>query len=126
MSRKIGNNNSVYAPRSQLVDDAISLFHSEYAHPFEVSAYAKSCNVSASCFARKFKQQIGISPLQYLIDVRINKACELLNTSVSVREISSIVGYDDPLYFSRLFKKHTGMSPRQYYLSQINQHNQSD
>ena len=60
-------------------------------------------------------QYTGVTPMQYIISLRIQQAQRLLGTSeYNVTEVSSLVGYDNPLYFSRLFKKQTGMSPSEY------------
>ena len=57
----------------------------------------------------------GITPLQYILSQRISNAQLLLeSTDYSISEISNLVGYDNPLYFSRLFCKQRGMSPRNY------------
>ena len=58
---------------------------------------------------------MGISPQKYLINFRLNQACKLMkNTELSIAEISRSVGYQDPLYFSKLFKKEKGLSPSKY------------
>ena len=57
----------------------------------------------------------GISPQEYLLDYRIRKACELLqNTDLPIAHIARSVGYEDSLYFSRLFKQHMKSSPSSY------------
>ena len=54
-------------------------------------------------------------PMQYILSIRIANAQNLLETTAyTVSEIAAIVGYDNPLYFSRLFKKQLGMSPTEY------------
>ena len=65
---------------------------------------------------RRFKEEYGLTPLQYLSEVRISKAKNLLRFArkFSVGEISHQVGFVDQLYFSRFFKKHTGFSPSEY------------
>ena len=58
---------------------------------------------------------MGVPPCKYLTSIRINKAKELLeSTDCPVSEIGSIIGYENPLYFSRIFKKQTGLSPAAY------------
>ena len=53
--------------------------------------------------------------MQYIISLRITSAMNMLdNTDYSMARIAEAVGYDNPLYFSRIFKKHTGMSPSDY------------
>ena len=55
------------------------------------------------------------SPMQYILSIRINNAVSLLETTdYNVTEISAIVGYENPLYFSRIFKKQKGVSPSEY------------
>jgi AraC-like DNA-binding protein len=56
-----------------------------------------------------------MSPMEYFIHLKIQKSCQLLfNTGVKIKDVAKEIGYDDPYYFSRLFKKLMGMSPEQY------------
>ena len=67
---------------------------------------AKKHHMSTSWFIRNFKQYTGTSPMQYILAIRIHNAEVLLqNEHYNITEISNIVGYDNPLYFSRIFKK---------------------
>lgn len=71
--------------------------------------------MSTCWFIRNFKQYTKMTPLQYILSIRIANAQSLLETTLySMTEIASIVGYDNPLYFSRIFKKQTGLSPSEY------------
>jgi AraC-like DNA-binding protein len=64
---------------------------------------------------RVFKKQYGISPLQYVNELRMTEIKNLLcDTAFSISEIAEKIGYDNPGYFSRAFRKYTGMSPREY------------
>lgn len=86
-----------------------------YNENISIKEYAASQNMSVSWLQRKFKESFDISPMQYLLSVRINRATELLETSnYNITQIASIVGYDDPLYFSRLYSKIKGVSPTEY------------
>ena len=68
-----------------------------------------------SFFFDNFRQYMGMSPAQYVLSLRMVNAQSLLeHTNYNVKEISEIVGYDNPLYFSRVFKKEIGQSPAQY------------
>ncbi len=70
---------------------------------------------SKDYFRKLFKQETGVTPLEYLTTLRIEHAKGLLSsTSLTVRQIAAMVGYDDPYYFSRIFKKATGKSPSQW------------
>jgi len=74
------------------------------------------CNISDAYLRRIFKRRYGVSPAGYVIKERVRIACLMLveNDMMSVAEVSFSVGYKDPLYFSRIFKKQTGVSPTEY------------
>ena len=90
-------------------------FNEHYNEQISIEDYAESRNMSVSWFQRNFKQIVNHSPMQYILTIRMNNATSLLeSTDYSMAEISTIVGYDNPLYFSRLFKKQKGVSPSEY------------
>lgn len=73
---------------------------------------ARDLHVSYSSLRHGFQQHTGFSPYQYQLQLRLNKAKSLLNsTPQSVKEIASQIGFDCPFHFSNLFKRKTGMSP---------------
>lgn len=72
-------------------------------------------NLSKSYLVHIFKENTGFSPIDYFIHLKIQKACQLLDTNIlSVKQIACQLGYDDPHYFSRIFKKTMGLSPTHY------------
>lgn len=74
--------------------------------------------VSVSHFSLLFKQKTGYSPIEYLIHLKIQRACQLLQFSaLRIHEIAEAIGMDDPYYFSRLFTNTMGISPKNYRLS---------
>ena len=76
---------------------------------------AKFIGYSISHFSTLFKSYTGHSPLNYFNELKIKKACELLDTTdLKINQISSMVGFNDSLYFSRLFTKIVGISPKKY------------
>ncbi len=80
---------------------------------------ADSLKLSKFYFAKKFLQHTGVSPIRYFLELKIKHACKLLDESnISVKDVALKIGYDDPYYFSRLFKKIMGLSPTQYRQSQ--------
>ena len=94
---------------------AVGYFHEHYRENINVEAYVESRYLSTSSFFRKFKLYTGMTPLQYLLDIRLSYAKSLLETTdYSIGEIAGLIGYDNALYFSRLFHKHVGMSPKEY------------
>ena len=91
-------------------------FNEHYNEPISIQEYAESRNMSVCYFQRNFKQIVKHTPMQYLLTIRVNNAASLLETTdYSMAEIAAIVGYEDPLYFSRLFRKIKGVSPRDYH-----------
>ena len=108
-----GENYTVTIPEE--IEMAVSYFNENYNTKISVAQYAESLHISTNWFIRNFKQHMMISPAQYLLSLRMVNAQSLLeNTDYSVGEISEIVGYDNQLYFSRVFKKEYGISPVQY------------
>jgi AraC-like DNA-binding protein len=80
-----------------------------------VSELAASYSMSESHFIRQFKFYTGSTPLEYRSNKIITNAKSLLSgTDMPITDISESLGFDDPLYFSRFFKKRTGISPREY------------
>jgi len=94
---------------------AINSINSDCTSKLGVDEYAKMCNLSTSYFTHLFTKSTGYSPLEYKTRQRINIAKNLLaTTNLSVKEISTIIGFKDPLYFGRCFKRTTGQSPSDY------------
>lgn len=83
--------------------------------PKPLTYYAREAGLSISRFSETFKKHCGISPMAYLAELRVQRACELLDRSdLQVGEVAAALGYGDRLYFSRLFRKHTGLPPTEY------------
>lgn len=97
------------------IDKATIFFNEHYSEDISIDEYAEKNHVSVSWFIRNFKQCTGSTPMQYILSKRIYNAEILLqNHSYNITEIARIVGYDNPLYFSRIFKKAKGLSPSEY------------
>ena len=97
------------------METAIQYFNDNYNAEINIEEYAASRGMSVSWFIRNFRQYAGTTPMQYIVSIRITNAQVLLETTdYNVTEIGSIVGYDNPLYFSRIFKKQKGVSPSEY------------
>lgn len=101
-----------------IMDDmaqAVEYFRAHYNKPVSIEDYAASHNISVSWFIQNFKQYTNTTPAQYVQLLRTTNAKSLLETTnYNISEISNLVGYENPLYFSRFFKKQFGVSPSQF------------
>ena len=80
----------------------------EYQENHNIGYYAQSCNLSVGQFIRKFKMTTQMTPAKYIERIRIDKSRELIaSTDLTFDQISDIVGFNDPFYFSKVFKKIT-------------------
>ncbi len=87
----------------------------EFNHCLPISSLAARTGMSEGHFLRAFKAAFGCSPLAYQQDLRIRIACRLLaGGEFRIAEVARRVGYDNPYYFSRVFRKCTGLAPREY------------
>jgi len=99
---------------------ALDFIGENYFRPINVTEIADHVNLSRSRLYQVFMQQVFISPQQYLTEYRIREAIRLLEKrKSSIKEIANAVGFEDPLYFSSLFKQVTGKSPKNYMKSLI-------
>lgn len=86
-----------------------------YSGNISISEMADYVGLNRKYFSKLFKESVGMSPQNFLINFRLNKACELMkNPHLSIGEISRSVGYDDQLLFSRIFKKFKNTAPNLY------------
>lgn len=103
----------------KLIDKARAFMQEKIESEIEMPEVAEYLNISYSSFRHIFKQYTGIAPSQYYINLKIQKAKEMLrSTSASIKEISWYLHFDTPEYFTKIFKKKTGMSPSQFRAQQ--------
>ncbi|EGL20121.1 MULTISPECIES: AraC family transcriptional regulator [unclassified Paenibacillus] len=101
--------------QKDLVSMVTQYLHTHYHEVISLDLLARQYKYSPRYLSMKFKQQTGTSPIEYLIQYRINEARKLLSeTDETLGVIAEHVGYSDEYYFSRLFKKYTGLSPSRY------------
>lgn len=97
------------------VSQAIFILQNQLANKLNMEELVEQFPVSYSKFRKSFKRLTGKSPNQYHLDLRLDKAEELLkNTGLTITEIGYHTGFDSPYYFSRLFKKKFGVSPKTF------------
>ena len=97
------------------LEQSVAYIHSHYTENISISTLAAMEYLSDSRFREVFRETFGMPPSEFIIRLRISRACELLQVSdLSVTQVAEICGYQDPLYFSRLFYKKMGISPQSY------------
>lgn len=95
-----------------LLSKALLRLHAQPAHRWTVASLAKEVSASRTVLADRFSQALGVSPMRYLTQWRLQKATELLRTTdATVASIAARVGYDAESAFSRAFKRHVGVAP---------------
>jgi two-component system response regulator YesN len=102
---------------SRAIIDTVATYLATHAsEKISLQAVAEEFGFNYTYLSYLFKKSLGKSPSEYLTQCRIDQAKRLLTQSEehSIKEISSAVGYDDPYYFSRIFKATIGLSPSEY------------
>ena len=99
------------------VSNAILYIEQNYSNPeLSIHEVAKFCNINANYLSRLFRSSLNVCFSHYLSSVRMQKAKEFLSLKkYKVNEVSELVGYSNPLYFSKEFKKYVGMPPSDYF-----------
>ena len=94
---------------------AVDTIRNNIHDELRISELAAACGMSESTFRREFHRYALISPKQYILDRKISKAKQMLRSGdYPIKEICLILGFYDDAYFSKLFKKATGLTPMQY------------
>ena len=101
--------------RNNDIENSVRFMHDNLKKDLSLNEIAAKSALSVSRFSLLFKKHYQTSPIDYFIKLRMQRACQYLQTSpMKVREIAELLGYEDPYYFTRLFTRVIGMSPRQY------------
>lgn len=107
--------------REQIVDDAIRVIQNRYMEDITIGQLSADYGMNLKQFSSIFRKKVGRSAIDYLTDLRIRRAKDLLLTGVhSVRAVAESVGYSDSYYFSRLFKQRAGVSPSEFMTCRTN------
>ena len=105
----------LFALSDKQMSAAITCMHDEPAHDWTVEKLGRRVGMSRSNFALRFKETVGMSPMEYLTRWRMLLAGDrMANTSDSISEIAQSLGYESASAFTKAFKKIMGCSPRQY------------
>lgn len=101
--------------KEEYIKKALEFIQMNYSRKISISEMAHYIGLDRSYLYLLFSKYLKVSPQDFLITFRIDKACELMNNkSLSLGDISRSIGYEDPLQFSKVFKKIKGLSPREY------------
>lgn len=100
---------------SSVIDKAKAYIEKQYHKDISLDEVSKELNISPYYFSKLFKEEAGENFIEYLTNIRISQAKKLLSeTEMSMKEICCNIGYSDPNYFSRIFKKSLGITPTEY------------
>lgn len=103
--------------KTSIVNVAIGHINRHFTEEVTLNDIANYVNLSPQHFSKIFKEATGFGYIEWINNLRITKARELMNsTDKTIKEICFLVGYNDPNYFSRIFKKYIGISPTDYIL----------
>jgi AraC-like DNA-binding protein len=100
---------------NDIVAQSINFMLENLTKKLKLEDIAEETSLSASHFSRLFVNRTGHSPIDYFIQLKIQRACRLIdNSGWSIADVSREMGFDDQFYFSRVFRKVMGMSPNEY------------
>lgn len=98
-----------------IVEKSILFMNENIGRDIELKSLADLCGYSVSHYSMVFKKKTSRSPIEYFINLKIQRACQMLDfTDLSIKEISLELAFEDQFYFSRIFKKVMGVSPFDY------------
>lgn len=101
--------------QDDLIQKACYFIESNFNQKLSLTEVAETLHLSTPYFSKLFKRKTGLNFVNYLLKIRMDKACELLQTTYTpIQTIAKEVGYSDVSHFTRLFHKETGHTPKQY------------
>ncbi|MNF93724.1 HTH-type transcriptional regulator YesS [compost metagenome] len=96
------------------IGQAIRYLELQYTQTVSIEHLARSLGYHRTYLCKMFKQSTGLSPMQYLFNIRMERAKQLLETAMTIDQVASSVGFNDALYFSKQFHKWSGSAPSVY------------
>ena len=107
---------------SELITQATRYLEEQYSQKLTLRELARHLHINESYLSKLFKKELGMNFTDYLNELRINKSIQLIEeTSMSLLEIAIHIGFEDQSYYTKIFKKVTGRTPRQYRAEQAGQ-----
>lgn len=101
--------------KTSVINDALNYIQNHYKEDISLNQISMHVSLSPQHFSKIFKEETNVNYVEYVAGLRISKAKELLNnTNNTIKEVCFMVGYQDPNYFSRIFKRYVGVSPTEY------------
>ena len=115
ISRYLHEDNDIKTETLDEIELAIHFFLENYNKNIIIEDYAKKRGMTANWFTQSFKKVTKYTPMQYILSLRMANAMNMLdNTNYNITQIAAAVGYNNSMYFSRVFKNYTGISPTEY------------
>lgn len=106
---------SVTSRKNHLLTVCIQYMNQELRNELTLAHLTKKFNISSSYLNAIFQEETGKSPIEFFIKLKMDEACSLLRiTNRKINEIANSLGYKDAYYFSRIFKRNIGVSPKKY------------
>jgi AraC-like DNA-binding protein len=110
-----------YIDSNSPITPAIAFIKSNIRETIQLKELSDKACMSPTSFYRYFKRELGMSPIEFILNEKIKYAKKLLcNPNLNVSEVSYATGFEDANYFIRLFKKYEGVTPKQYQLMNYN------
>ncbi|PYI54604.1 AraC family transcriptional regulator [Paenibacillus flagellatus] len=104
------------SPIEEQVERTIRWLTVQYSQPISIENMSRSLGYNRTHLSKMFKQYTGMTPMHFLLKIRMERAKLLLLEQLTVEQVAASVGFTDPLYFSKQFKKWYGRSPTEYRL----------
>jgi len=109
-----------FSDHERKIEQSLDYMLRHLDQPLQAATLASMASLSLSHYFALFKRMMGCAPIDYFIRLRMRHACHLLtSTSLNIKEVAAALGYDDPFYFSRVFKSINGVPPSDYRAGQF-------
>lgn len=110
-----------YIDTDSPIQQVVEYIHNNLNEKIKLKSLSKKAGMSTTSFYRYFKRELGMSPIEFVLNEKIKCAKQLLrDQGLHINEVGYLAGFEDCNYFIRLFKKHEGITPKQYQMLYIN------